>query len=294
MLKNILAIQMSSAIGDYNANCNKITALISGFYDNADSSKLPDIIFLPEVWTLGWYTDCFRELAKDNKDAVGFLSNIAKKYNVNIVGGSYIRKDDMASLESGKEIYKNSCPIINRKGELCAIYDKIHLYSPDGEAHAVESGNTPLIINIEGLKIGLSICYDIRFPELFRSYIANKNRPDMLVNLSAWPKTRRAQYDCMAKSRAVENQSYFLALSQTGLIKDDVYNSGYSLLVAPLGETVTRLDEDEGWLFETINTDIVRTIRNTYPNLDNRKVDDFGFKPCYINIDTTKEAEALL
>ena len=90
------------------------------------------------------------------------------------------------------------------------------------------------------------------------------------------------------KSRAVENQSYFLALSQTGLIKDDVYNSGYSLLVAPLGETVTRLDEDEGWLFETINTDIVRTIRNTYPNLDNRKVDDFGFKPCYINIDTTK------
>lgn len=267
---------MSSVIGDFKANCDKVSALVSNFYNNTLPSKLPDIIFLPEVWTLGWHTDCFREKAPENSGAVEFLSNIAKKYDVNIVGGSYIRK------ENG--IYKNSCPVINRKGELCAIYDKIHLYSPDGEARAVESGNTPLIINIEGLKIGLSICYDIRFPELFRSYIANKNKPDMLVNLSAWPKTRRAQYDCMAKSRAVENQSYFLALSQTGLIKDDVYNSGYSLLAAPLGETIAQLGEDEGWIFETVDTDIVKNIRDTYPNLDNKKVNDFGFNPCYVNI----------
>ena len=69
---------MSSVIGDYNANCNKITALISGFYDNADSSKLPDIIFLPEVWTLGWYTDCFRELAKDIKMQLNFYPTLQK------------------------------------------------------------------------------------------------------------------------------------------------------------------------------------------------------------------------
>lgn len=283
MLKNILAIQMSSVIGDYKANCDKISALISSFYDSV--SKKPDVIFLPEVWTLGWYTDCFRECAKENEGAVEFLSCIAKKYDVNIVGGSYVRFD-------GK-VYKNSCPVINRKGELCALYDKIHLYSPDGEAKAVEAGNTPLIVNIEGLKIGLSICYDIRFPELFRSYIANENKPHMLVNLSAWPKTRRVQYDAMAKSRAVENQSYFLALSQTGLIKDDVYNSGYSMLVAPLGETVALLDENEGFIFETVNTDIVDDVRKTYPNLKNRKVNDFGFYPKYVSIDK-KEVKANL
>jgi len=286
MLKNILAIQINSVIGNFNANCSKVSALTSNFYNNADSAKLPDIIFLPEVWTLGWYTDCFREFAKENKTAIEFLSDIAKKYNVNIIGGSYIREDN--------GVYKNSCPIINRKGELCAIYDKIHLYSPDGEARAVESGDTPLIVDIEGLKIGLSICYDIRFPELFRSYMAEQNKPDMLINLSAWPKTRRAQYDAMAKSRAVENQSYFLALSQTGLIKDDIYNSGYSALIEPLGETAALLDENEGWIFKTIDTNIVKNVRETYPNLDNRKINDFGFRPHYVKINSSTTTEAAL
>ena len=83
----------------------------------------------------------------------------------------------------------------------------------------------------------------------------------------------------MAHSRAVENQSYFLALSQTGLIKDDVYNSGCSVLVAPLGDTVAVLNEDEGYIYETVDTAIVSDVRNTYPNLENRKVNDFGFSP---------------
>lgn len=288
MLKNILAIQMSSVIGNYEANCKKVSDLISNFYSNhCKDIKRPDIIFLPEVWTLGWYTDCFKDLAKKNEDAVGFLSEIARKYDVNIIGGSYIRMEKKSDILDDI-IYKNSCPVINRKGELCAFYDKIHLYSPDGEAKAVKSGNTPLIVNVEGLKIGLSICYDIRFPELFRSYMTDKNMPDMLVNLSAWPKTRRIQYDAMAKSRAVENQSYFLALSQTGLIKDDVYNSGCSLLAAPLGETLAILDEDEGFIFETIDTGIVESIRADYPNLENRKVNDFGFYPEYVCIAENK------
>ena len=109
--------------------------------------------------------------------------------------------------------------------------------------------------------------------------------PDLLVNLSAWPKTRRAQYDAMAKSRAIENQSYFLALSQTGLIKDGIYNSGYSELVHPLGETIAMLNEDEDFIFETIDTTIVKNIRKTFPNLSNRRVDNFGFHPQYVKIE---------
>lgn len=282
MKKNIFAIQLSALSADFAANCAKVSSLLDKFYSNLDtytkdSKSRPDIIFLPEVWTLGWDTACFQRCAQENEAAVNFLSCLAKKYNTNIVGGSYIRK-----TESG---YKNTCPVINREGKLCAMYNKIHLYSPDGEAKAVTPGDTPLIVNIEGLKIGLSICYDIRFPELFRSYMSNENKPDMLVNISAWPKTRRAQYEAMAKSRAIENQSYFLALSQTGLIKDDVYNSGYSLLVNPMGETIALLNEDEDFIYEVIDTNITNDVRKTYPNLSNRRVDDFGFYPEYIEIE---------
>ncbi len=330
---------MASIIGDYSANESKIASLFAEFYARFKNCKpekkildlkqnktpqdatqnnlaqgyigvddlnliytasLPDIVFLPEVWTLGWAPECFQKNVKKNEAALEFLSSIAKKYKVNIIGGSYIRET--------KDGYKNSCPIINRNGEVVAFYDKIHLYSPDGEAKAVTAGNTPLIVDIEGLKIGLSICYDIRFPELFRSYIAYSGNhkdapymnvlsngqsklqdseiiPDLLVNLSAWPKTRRAQYDAMAKSRAIENQSYFLALSQTGLIKDGIYNSGYSELVHPLGETIAMLNEDEDFIFETIDTTIVKNIRKTFPNLSNRRVDNFGFHPQYVKIE---------
>ena len=281
MRKNILAIQMRAVSADFDTNCEKVTSLFDDFYSKAgicgvQKENRPDIVFLPEVWTLGWDTECFQECALKNESAVEFLSYLAKKYNVNIVGGSYIRKIDNE--------YRNTCPIIDRSGTLCAMYDKIHLYSPDGEAKAVASGNTPLIVSIEGLKIGLSICYDIRFPELFRSYITSENKPDMLVNLSAWPKTRRTQYEVMAKARAVENQSYFLALSQTGLIKNDIYNSGYSLLVHPMGDTLASLNEDEGFIFETVDTNVVDNVRTTYPNLLNRRVDDFGFHPKYVEI----------
>lgn len=280
MKKNILAIQMSSKIGDYPANQHKLEI----FFDRAFSKyKDIDIVFLPEVWTLGWFPECFQENANKNAAAADFLSTLAKRYNVNIIGGSYIR---CIKNENNTE-YRNTCPVINRNGEIVANYDKIHLYSPDGEAKAVKCGDLPLIVDIEGLRMGLSICYDIRFPELFRSYISHNMAPHMLVNMSAWPKTRRAQYEAMAKSRAVENQCYFLALSQTGLIKDDVYNSGYSMLIEPLGDTQCSLNEDEGFIFEKIDTDVVDKVRETYPNIKNRKINDFGFCPKYI-----KTAEA--
>lgn len=273
MKKTILAIQLSSKIEDYDFNKNKVETMLQ---KAVSTFGAPDILFLPEVWTLGWYTDCFQKLENKNSYAPVFLSSLAKKYGINIIGGSYIRKGD--------EGYFNTCPVINREGEICALYDKIHLYSPDGEAKQVLSGKTPLIVDIEGLKIGLSICYDIRFPELFRSYIASNNPPHLLVNMSAWPKTRRSQYDSMAKCRAVENQAYFLALSQAGEIKDSVFNSGYSTLVGPLGDSIKTLDEDEGFIFETIDTDEVDRVRNTYPNLLNRKVNDFGFRPQFVKM----------
>lgn len=270
MKKNILAIQMNSAIGDIRENFAKVESLIEKFYSNLVDS-FPDIIVLPEVWSTGWYPEIFKDSVDSFDETEEFLSRIARKHHVNIIGGSYIRGDN--------GLIKNSCPVIDRQGKLICRYDKIHLYSPDGEAISVKEGKTPIIVEIEDLKIGLSICYDIRFPELFRSYINSPYPPELMINMSAWPLSRKEQYQAMATSRAIENQCYFLALSQTGNIKGDINNSGNSLLVDSMGNVVEKLGEEVGYIYAKINTEVVDNTRKTFPNLKNRKVHSFGFVP---------------
>ncbi len=273
MKKNILAIQLNAVLGDTRANYAKVDSMIEKYYSNLSGGDFPDIIVLPEVWTTGW--DC--SLFKDSVDSFGetedFLSGIARKHYVNIIGGSYIR--------GVNGLIKNSCPVFNREGRLIIRYDKIHLYAPDGEAEAVTEGDTPVIVNLDGLNIGLSICYDIRFPELFRSYINSPFKPEFMINMSAWPLSRKEQYRAMASTRAIENQCYFLALSQTGNIKGNINNAGNSLFVEPMGNITGQLDEHEGYLSVKVNTEIVEEVRKRFPNLSNRRVYNFGFLPVF-------------
>lgn len=270
MKKNILAIQMHSIIGDVDANFRRIEAMFEEFYSK-ERILQPDIVILPEVWSVGWACDVFQKCKDNEYKTEHFLASLACKYNVNIIGGSYIKETD--------GVCKNTCPVLIRDGQTSARYEKIHLYSPDGEAEAVSAGINPVVVDIEGFKIGLSICYDIRFPELFRSYINSDFCPDMMINMSAWPMTRVEQYVSLAQARAIENQCFFLALSQTGEIRNGIYNSGNSVLVDPMGRVVSRLETKESYILAQINTDIVENARKIYPNLENRKVYDFGFKP---------------
>lgn len=282
MQKNILALQFNAALGDKAANFEKVEAMLEGALaknvpsDIFPTAERPDILFLPEVWQTGWYCDDFLKGAEDEigegAPTVEFLKNLARKHNINIVGGSYIRKTPQG--------LKNSTPIINRKGELLAHYDKNHLFVPDGEGCLV-AGEKLLCVELEGLKIGLSICYDVRFPELFRAFGKDK-MPHLLVNLSAWPKTRTRHYTTLCTARAIENQAYFLGLSQTGEIKEGggVYNSGNSLLVDPFGDTIEQLGEEECYIFKTVDTQKVAQIREKFPNL--AAIRNGGYKVEYI------------
>lgn len=264
MQTNILALQFRAELCDKTANFAKVEAMIGNALSEGaafGSSGGADIILLPEVWQTGWVCESFPEAAEP--DSIGgttieFLSALARKYNVNIVGGSYIKK-----TENG---LRNSCPVVSRTGEILAHYDKNHLFTPDGEAKHITRGENILAVELEGLKVGLSICYDIRFPELFRAYDCG-DMPHLLVNMAAWPKTRAHHYSTLCTARAIENQAYFLGLSQSGEIKNGVYNAGQSLLVSPFGDVIQKLGEDEGYIFQTIDTDEVEKIRADYPNL---------------------------
>ena len=203
----LAALQTEAVIGNRKENYNRVAELLKQLPDDVD------ILVLPELWAIGWACDEFIKNAEDmgvNKsETIEFLSSVAQKYNVNILGGSFVRK------KGGK--YYNTCPVINRKGELIATYDKNHLFSyyDDCENKYITEGENSVIVNIEGVKIGLSICYDIRFPEIYRAY--RKAGADILVNMAAWPLSRKIHWDSLTCARAVENQTYMVALTHTYL-----------------------------------------------------------------------------
>ena len=233
---------MSSVIGDKKSNYDKVEHLIkNNIVDGVD------IIVLPEVWTVGWSCGDFQNSAEDlqNSETINFLSEIAQKYNVNIIGGSFITKDD-------EGVYHNTCPVINRSGKLVAAYNKMHLFSYYGcmEGSYVECGKNPVIVNIDGVKIGLSICYDIRFPELYRAYA--KNGVDLLINMAAWPISRAVHWEALTKARAIENQCFMVGLTQSGLISGDEWNLGHSRVIDYNGEVLSEIKQGEGTMFTEI------------------------------------------
>lgn len=232
---NVFAIQMNAKIGDKKANFDKVEMLIDRDVKNAD------IIVLPEVWTCGWSPKIFQESAENLKssETIEFLSKIAKKHNAWIIGGSFI-------TEQNGHFY-NTCPVLNKKGELVAEYSKNHLFSYYGcdEGKFIEVGNSPVMVNIEGIKVGLTICYDIRFPEIYRAY--RKAGADLFVNCAAWGLSKPIPWECMTRSRAVENQTYMIALTQSGYIENDEWNIGHSRIIDYKGETVSEIkDQNEG------------------------------------------------
>ena len=262
----LLAIQMESVIGDIDLNINTVKNLISANLDKYDGA---DFVFLPEVWTVGWEPSVFRDNADtlENSKAVKMLCKIAKKYNTNIFGGSFIR------LDQNGQCY-NTCPVIDRNGIVIAKYDKNHLFSYYGcnEDKYVQCGTNPVLVDIEGIKVGITICYDIRFPEIFRAY--RKSGADLLINLAAWGKSKKIPWDNMTTSRAVENQTYMVALTQTGLLADGTENLGHSMIIDYEGKILSEINEIEGGVYAEIDIPkmykfrekctILKDIKNNY------------------------------
>ena len=260
----LLALQTGAVIGDVKKNTDKIHKLLS----ECLSSNNADFVFLPEVWTVGWDCASFESCAEepDTAESILLLKSLAKEYVTNIIGGSIILK------KGGK--YYNSCPVINRKGELVCTYEKNHLYSYYGcnEGDIITAGQNPVMVELDGIKIGLSICYDIRFPELYRAY--RKAGADILVNMAAWGANKKIPWDSMTTSRAVENQTYFVALTQTGDLKNGERNLGHSMILDYNGNIISEINKKEDGIYAEIDLEemykfrekctILKDIKNSY------------------------------
>jgi deaminated glutathione amidase len=196
-----------------------------------------------------------------------FLSHTAKQHGIWIVGGSA----PLVASEPGK--VRNSSLVYDASGKLAARYDKIHLFGFQSgeerydEARTIEPGNTPVTVDTPFGRLGLSICYDLRFPELYR---AMKDVDIILVPSAFTETTGRAHWETLLRARAIENLAYVLAPAQGGRHANGRETHGDSMIVDPWGTVLDRLPHGAGVVMAEVNLDRMRGLRQNLPALTHR------------------------
>lgn len=233
-------------------------ARVESFADKINGSGV-DLIVLPELFSTG-YTMNSETLAEDfNGETPSFLSEIAKKYNVNVLG---------SFIEKAKPKPKNSAILFDQEGGERIRYSKIHLPSFLEEDKNYSSGNKIASCDLNGNKIGMFICYDLRFPEIFRMVAENTECFFVIAN---WPRERMEPWDALLKARAIENQAYVVGVNRVGNSPNSSY-SGHTSVIDPFGRRVAYAQEDEPEaLVAEIDFSFVREVREKFPFLRDRK-----------------------
>jgi nitrilase len=201
-----------------------------------------------------------------------FLSGQAVRHGIWLVGGTIPLKSD----EENK--VRASCLLYNDKGEQVARYDKIHLFDvdvPDSteryvESETIEPGDQIVVVDTPFGKIGLAICYDLRFPELFRNM--QEQGMEILVLPSAFTAiTGRAHWEPLVRARAIENLCYVVASAQGGYHANGRETHGDSIIVEPWGGVLDRLPRGSGVVSAEIDCARLKTIRSNFPALGHRR-----------------------
>lgn len=201
-----------------------------------------------------------------------FLSDQARAHRLWIIGGTLPIACDTADR------VRNSCCVVGPDGELTVRYDKLHLfrYRNDAgedydEARVLQAGDVPVVAQAGDWRVGLSICYDLRFPELYRAMM---NPPCDLLSVPAafTYTTGHAHWELLLRARAVENQCYVIAAAQGGRHENGRRTWGHSMVIDPWGEVLAVCEEGEGMALAEIQRERILQVRQQLPALDHRRI----------------------
>ena len=253
----VSCLQMNMKLGCPEENFAHAELLIcNAMKDNSD------VLVLPETWNTGFFSkENLAELScKDGDEVKSHIGTLAKQYGVNIVAGS------VSNVRDGKVF--NTAMVFDRGGECIAEYDKTHLFTPMGEDDYFTGGDHLCSFTLDGVKCGIIICYDIRFPELTRSLALQGL--DMLFVLSQWPKERIFHLRTLTAARAIENQMFVVCCNSCGTAGKTVYG-GNSAIIEPFGKTLALAGKNEEIISAICDMQILSDIRGSIPVFRDRR-----------------------
>jgi len=269
-MTKIAAIQMASGT---NVSANLIEVSRQIISAAKDGAKL---IVLPESFAIMGINDSDQvKIAEDvgRGQIQDFLSNQAKKNNVWLIAGTIPLKSD-----NENKVYA-ACLVYNNNGKQVSRYDKIHLFDAHIEATSetykesktLEAGNQVIVVDTPFGKIGLAICYDLRFPELFRQLVIQG--AEIIVVPSAFTAiTGKAHWEVLLRARALENLCYVIASAQGGYHVNGRETYGNSMIVDPWGTILDCLPDGSGYVIADVDIENINKIRQSFPVLEHRKI----------------------
>lgn len=229
-----------------------------------------EVVFLPEMFSTGFSMAPERLAETMDGSAVQWMKKKAAEKNIIITGSLIIE-------ENGQ--YLNRLIWMLPNGTY-GTYDKRHLFGYAGEHEHYQSGNKRLIAQVKGWKINLNVCYDMRFPVWARNTIQpDTNAPayDVLVYVANWPERRKTAWTTLLQARAIENQAFAIGVNRVGNDGNNIYHSGETSLIDPMGEIIYRKSDEEDIFTYTLQRERLEEVRKNIPFL--KDADNFTILP---------------
>lgn len=274
MILRVAAVQLNSST-DKAANLAAAEALITQAAEGG-----ADLVALPELWTYLGPDAGHRANAEPIPGPVSErLAALARRHSILLHGGSFLEADP----SGGRERIYNTAVLFDRQGRLIARYRKIHLFDAEPtpgasayrESATTTAGDEIVVAEVDGLHVGLAICYDLRFPELFRA-LAVRGAGIIILPSAFTLETGRDHWEVLVRARAIENACYLIAPGQFGPHPPGRLTYGRSLIVDPWGTVIAQAPDGTGIVRAELDLDRVQEVRHRLPALSHRRPDVYG------------------
>jgi len=217
----IAVFQLNTAYNQLKRNRERIEA--------AMASRAASLYIAPELLNTGYELEDVQKRAENSGEMIRWASSLAKKYRCTFIPGSF--------AEPRGEKVVNTLSVFGPDGEMKAAYSKIHLFTLTGEEKVFDAGQEPALVEIQGMTFGLAVCYDLRFPELFR-YYRSRGAQGVIV-VANWPKARTGHWRTLGRARSIENSFFMIGVNRKGHDAGIDFN-GHSFCFSPTGEDLLK------------------------------------------------------